>query len=115
MEYQLGNEYNFSYKNKIKYDVISDSSYKIKLSIPINIFNKKNPDREINNFVSLTLFSKEGGVLKLKSSDGSETDPSSYSKMVIINKDDYFGNIVNNKFHLLQQKNFLNGIIKNQE
>ena len=115
LEYQLGKNFNFIYKDKIRYEVFRDSSYNIQISIPINIFNKKYPGKEINNLISLTLYTKQGDVIKLKSSDGSEKDPSSYSKLVIISTDDYFGHILNNKFQLLQHKNLENGIIKYQE
>jgi hypothetical protein len=115
LEYQLGNNYNFSYKDKIKFNVVSETNYNIQMSVPFGIFNRKNIDGEINNFVSFRLFLNDGTVLDLKSSDGSESDPSSYSKLLIINLGDYFGHIVNNKFQLLQQKSWKNGIIKNLE
>jgi hypothetical protein len=115
MEYQLGKNFNYSSKDKIKYEVFPDSINRISLSIPTDVFNLPINNNELGNFISLKLMLRDGSVLNLKSSEGSETDPSSYSRMVFIKDHNYFGVVKNNKFKLLQNKILSNGIIPTPE
>ena len=115
MEYQLGKNFNYSSKDKIKYEVFPDSINRISLSIPTDVFNLPINNNELSNFISLKLMLRDGSVLNLKSSEGSETDPSSYSRMVFIKDHNYFGVVKNNKFKLLQNKILSNGIILTPE
>lgn len=111
MEYQLGKNFNYTYKDKITYEIFPDSSSKIRLSIPTGIFNFKNNIDEIGNFISLKLKLKDGSELNLKNSEGSASDPSTYSRMVIIKDHNFFGSLVNNKFKLLYNKIRANGLL----
>ncbi|MCX6149645.1 MAG: hypothetical protein NTX22_03870 [Ignavibacteriales bacterium] len=115
LESNIGKTYNISYKDKIKFDSDLDSSFHTRISIPIAIFNLPAGEKYLNNFILLNFALKDGNNLFLQNSDGSETDPSSYSRLEFIGNDYYYGLIKNNKFKLLMEQMIENAVVQKND
>lgn len=90
---------------------VASESEHYRLRIPVELLNLPEGQNEAGIFIKLQIRTADGRTLELKSSNGYDYDPSSYGRLIMIDKGKYYGRVVNDKFRNLLEKTARNGII----
>ncbi|MGE5496882.1 MAG: hypothetical protein ACM3Q2_02365 [Syntrophothermus sp.] len=90
-------------------DIRREKDLKFSCAFPFENLKTSANQKELGVFVKLEIYMKSGPPLILTNSNGYAEDPSSYGRLLLIDRGNYYGSIKNPKFRLIMEKLKLNG------
>ncbi len=109
-EVKTGKNYSEIFQNDINVNVGEETAWYLNLDIPVEYLNLSENQNELGVYLMIR-FTLNNDEIVLTSSSGYISDPSSYSRLIFMDDNQFYGYIENSKFERLINKLRSNAII----